>query len=128
MIRFSFFFSVDLIPDNLGKVLDLIINAQTKWLYLGLALNIKMSRLEVIEQDRNDVSSRFREMLHTWLKMVDPSPSWEGLIVALEKESVGCDDVAKVVRQILGVPKPTCDSATTITSAGEPGDGSNVIG
>ena len=76
-----------------------------------------MSRLEVIQQDRHDVGSRFREMLHTWLKMVDPSPSWEGLIVALEKESVGCDDVAEGVRQMLGIPQPTCDSASTSTSA-----------
>ena len=99
-----------MIPDNLGKVQDLIIGAQTKWINLGLGLHIKMSRLEVIEQDRHDVGSRFREMLLTWLKMVDPSPSWEGLIAALEMESVGCDDVAEVVRQMLGVMKPIPES------------------
>ena len=76
-----------------------------------------MSTLKVIEQDNNDTSSRFREMLYTWLKMVDPSPSWEGLIVALEKESVGCDDVAEDVRQMLGIPQPTCDSASTSAGA-----------
>ena len=104
------FHAVDLIPDNLGKVRDLIISAQTKWIDLGLELHIKMTELEVIEKDRHDVDSRFREMLRTWLKMVDPSPSWEGLIVALEKESVGCDDVAEVVRQMLGVMKPIPES------------------
>ena len=77
-----------------------------------------MSRLEVIEQNRHDVGSRFREMLHTWLKMGEPfSPSWEGLIVALEKESVGCDDVAEGVRKMLGIPQPTCDSASTSAGA-----------
>ena len=113
----KFLISVDLIPDNLGKVQDLIIHAQTKWINLGLGLHIKMSRLEVIEQNCHDVGSRFRKMLHTWLKMVEPSPSWEGLIVALEKESVGCDDVADGVRQMLGIPQPTCDSASTSAGA-----------
>ena len=104
------FHAVDLIPDNLGKVRDLIIDAQTQWIDLGLGLHIEMSELKVIENEHYNTRSRFMEMLHTWLKMVDPSPSWEGLIAALEMESVGCNNVAEVMRQMLGIMKPIPES------------------
>ena len=87
------------------------------WFNLGLGLHITMSELEKIQYDHKDVSSRFREMVYYWLKMEDPLPSWEGLISALEKKSVGCADIAQVIRLMFNIPKQTQEPVKAITSA-----------
>ena len=75
------------------------------WFNFGLALHIKINKLEIIKKKHFDeVDSCFREMLYTWLKMtVDPLPSWENLLLALAKKSVGCNNVADDVRLKLSV-------------------------
>ena len=110
-------FSVDLIPENLKRIKDLIFDAQDMWFSLGLGLHIEVETLKKIQKNKalNSVSSRFNEMLHTWLKSIDPLPSWEGLISALEKRSVGCNDVAEVIRLMLGAPKGTKGHGMEIT-------------
>ena len=98
-----FFCSVDLVHDNLKKVCDLVWDARSRWCDLGFQLDIKLNDLRVIEKDCNDVNSCFREMLSTWLKMIDPPPSWECLMTALEHDSVKCGDLAKRIRQQFGL-------------------------
>ena len=77
--------AVDLVPGNLSKLLNLLVNASPEWMDLGLQLGIDQTTLRVIERDHRDMTRRcFMEMLSEWLKMIDPFPSWEGLIVALK--------------------------------------------
>ena len=95
------YFPVNLIPENLGEIQDLLFDAQDVWFKLGLGLQIEKEKLESIECDHHNVSSCFREMLYYWLKMVYPSTSWEGLISALTKKSVGCDNVAEAIKLML---------------------------
>ena len=99
---------VDLVPDNLKDVQDLVWDARTKWSNLGLELGIKIADLEVIgKNNRSDVDTCFKKMLLMWLRMVDPFPSWEGLVLALGKSSVGRKDIAEKI----------CDSIETISPA-----------
>ena len=70
----------------------------------------------MIKSEYSDVSSCFREMLYHWLIIDDPLPSWEDLILSLEKKSVGCDDVAEVIRLMLGVPKAMPNPVKAIAS------------
>ena len=56
-------------------------------------------------ENSNDVHACFRKMLSAWLKMIDPPPSWEGLLTALEHDSVKCGDVAESIRQRFGILK-----------------------
>lgn len=59
--------------------------------------------LKCIETSCNiKVEVCFREMLSAWLKMIDPLPSWEGLLAALVTPPVGCEDVAEQVMKELG--------------------------
>ena len=86
------------------------------WFNLGLGLHIEVEILKIIQCEYCSVSSHFREMLYYWLSMSDPLPSWEDLIAALEKKSVGCDEVADIIRRTLGIPEPmsTQDPGKTI--------------
>ena len=104
---------VDLVPDNLKGVQDLVWDVRTKWSNLGLELGIKIADLEVIEKNnRSDVDTCFKKMLLMWLRMVNPFPSWEGLVSALGKSSVGRKDIAEKIR----------DSIATISPAGSVSD------
>ena len=103
-VQFVFFYaSVDLVHDNLKKVCDLLYDARSRWFDLGFQLDIKYTMLEVIKKDHSDVNSCFREMLSTWLKMIDPPPSWECLMTALEHDSVKCGDLAESIRRRFGI-------------------------
>ena len=99
--------AVDLVPDNLLKVFNLVSDAKPKWFELGFQLQIREVELEVIEKENSAVQACFRKMLSTWLKMVDPLPSWEGLLTALEHDSVNCSNLARSIRQDFDMRKKT---------------------
>ena len=90
-----------MVPANLSKVRNVIWDAKTEWYDLGLELNLSESTLQTIKKDNpTDVKACFREMLSKWLKMVDPLPSWEGLLEALKKPCVGHKNLAmKIARE-----------------------------
>ena len=78
--------------------------ARLEWSNLGLGLGMDKTTLEVIRHDNHDkVKPCFREMLSEWLKMVDPRPSWERLVIALQDPSVGCADLAEHIEKKFGM-------------------------
>ena len=100
--------TVDLVPDNLPKLLNLLVDASPEWMDLGLQLGVDQTTLRVIERDHRDMTKRcFMEMLSEWLKMIDPLPSWETLLAALESPSVKRKDLASMVMNELGIPVET---------------------
>ena len=114
-------YAVDLVPDNLETVCNLVCDASSKWLDLGVQLHIKVVELKVIEMKCTDAGSCLKEMISTWLKMIDPPPSWEGLMTALEHDSVKCNDLAEGIRQQFGISRQpesaaVKESVTTRTS------------
>ena len=99
--------TVDLIPDNLPKLLNLLVDASPEWMDLGLQLGVNQTTLRAIRQDNHHVTKHcFTDMLSEWLKMIDPLPSWEGLFAALEQPSVGRKDLVEVIKKEIGVGTP----------------------
>ena len=98
-------YAVDLVPGNVEKVCDLVQDASSKWYALGVQLHIKAAELKVIEMKCIDAGSCLREMISTWLSMVDPPPSWVVLMTALEHDSVECGDLAAYIRQQFGISR-----------------------
>ena len=106
--------AVELIPDNLKKLCNLLTDARPNWFKLGFQLDIQLTELTIIEINRKDVDACYIEMLSTWLKMIDPQPSWDGLLTALEHDSVKCGKLADGLREKYGIPRqPTTTSAAT---------------
>ena len=97
------------------KICNLVTDATPKWFDLGFQLDIKMMELEVIraKHDR-DINGCFREMLLTWLKMIDPPPSWEGLLEALEHSTVQCGDLAKKIRGRFDMPRKASEASAIL--------------
>ena len=96
-------------------------DAKTKWFDLGFQLHIKEVDLDVIKMENDgDVQACFRKMLSTWLKMIDPPPSWEGLLTALEHHSVKRGDLAVRIRLLLKQPeRSTTTNKCSSSQAGE---------
>jgi hypothetical protein len=94
---------VDLVLDNLPKVLDLVLDISHKWYELGLQLGVKERDLKVIEHDYGDrahgAQTCLREVLSAWLKMIDPPPSWERLLSSVGHSTVGNPALTQEIRQ-----------------------------
>ena len=111
--------AVDLIPKNLKNIQNFLWNGRTKWFNLGLELGIDEETLKVLKQSSTSEDDCFRDMLSKWLRTVNPT--WEELLVALKQPSVGCDHLAKKVRDEQGVPEQRSKDkySTTPNIAGE---------
>ena len=92
--------------------------ATPRWKELGLQLKVKPTSLDIIEMDFHYSRDCFREMLREWLRMADPSPTWEALIAALKSNSVGLRDVARKVERTCGI-KTNDDLAEATPGAGQ---------
>lgn len=56
--------------------------------------------LERIKSDHSRTTDCYTAMLIEWLKMINPQPTWEGLVQALLQPTVGCQDLAlKIARE-----------------------------
>ena len=111
-------FAVLLVPDNLSKVQDLISDAASKWPELGLELGLKEPTLKVIQVNKSGSQNPFREVVSTWLEMVQPAPTWEALIAALKKDRVRLPNLANKVEELCvgGSATSTPDAATAASS------------
>ena len=72
-------------------------DARTKWYNIGLELDIDPETLDVIEGNNKDIDKQFRSMLMTWLKMVNPRPTWGALAEALRSSTVGYGHLADLI-------------------------------
>ena len=79
---------------DLRKVQRAAWDARTKWFNIGLELEIDPETLDTIKRDNSDTEDRFRAMLTTWLKTVDPKPSLAALAKALRSPTVGREQLA----------------------------------
>ena len=76
--------------EDLGKVLDHIWGARSRWFNLGMQLSVSIGDLEAINSDHQEKSGEcLRAMLLKWLRKTDPSPTWKALVDALNAPSVG---------------------------------------
>lgn len=56
----------------------------SEWQNIGTYLHIRCGDLETIKTDESRAKSCLREMLNTWLKQIDPLPTWNDLAEAVQ--------------------------------------------
>ena len=111
--------------DDLGCVLEELVDISAHWYNLGLQLQVRTGQLDNISQQFSDPSHKLREMLKAWLVNSD-NTSWKTLTGALRSRSVGTSQLAGALETkycpVEGTDSdmtlPTSDSqpATNITS------------
>ena len=79
--------------DDLGLLLEELVNVRTQWYPLGLQLKVRTGTLDRIRAQFHDPRDQLLEMLKTWLTTA-VNPSWKALINALRSRSVGAYKLA----------------------------------
>ena len=77
-----------LTPDDLGQLLEEVVDVSAQWYQLGLLLKVKIGRLDSIQAQFSDPERQLLEMLKTWLTTSD-NTTWKTLTEALRSRSVG---------------------------------------
>ena len=85
---------------DLRKVQRVAWEARAKWYNIGLELEIDPGTLDTFKGNNEDIDDRFRAMLTTWLKMVQPKPTLSALTKALQSPTVGFGDLAEEVLKL----------------------------
>jgi len=97
-VLFCFCLSDRLREDDLADVQRKLLAATTKWYNLGLELGQRASTLDCIDvKYRSDPSTCFRQVLKLWLNGVDPSPTWQAMVKALNSSTVAKYQLAKEI-------------------------------
>ena len=82
---------------DLGKIQRAAWDSRDEWYNIGLELSIDAGTLDVIKRDNTKTNDCFREILMTWLKMVQPKPTLAALAEALQSPTVGFGHLAEQI-------------------------------
>ena len=82
--------------DDLGCVLEEVLDVSVQWYQLGLQLKVKTGTLDRIRAQFSDPRDQLLEMLKTWLTTID-NTSWNSLTEALRSQSVGAGQLAGIL-------------------------------
>ena len=82
--------------DDLGYVLEEVIDVSAQWYQLGLQLKVRTGTLDKIRAQFTDPGDQLLEMLKTWLNTGD-NPSWNVLTEALRSRSVAKSMLAGIL-------------------------------
>ena len=99
--------------DDLGCVLEEVLDVSAHWYPLGLQLQVRTSTLDSIRIQFQNPRDQLLEMLKTWLTTSD-STSWKTLTNGLKSRSVGASQLASVLERKHCVMEETAaDSGTS---------------
>ena len=86
-------------PNDLGSVLEGLVDVSEKWFYIGLCLKLKPGILNGIKANQSNILDRMCEMLQEWLKNSTSPPTWKALVAALRSKKVGENQLANELEQ-----------------------------
>lgn len=78
------------------EVLEVLEPVATRWKWIGIALNLSTSDMDIINQEFDSIHDKLLEMISYWLKQVYDTkkyglPTWPALIEAVRKKIGGND-------------------------------------
>ena len=92
--------------DDLGQVMEEVLDVSAHWYHLGLQLKVRIGTLESITVRFPYPERQLLEMLKTWLTTSE-NTSWKTLIDALRSRAVGASQLADVLEKKYFVVEPT---------------------
>ena len=99
--------------DDLGRVMEEVLDVSAQWYHLGLQLKVRIGTLDSIQVQFPDPKRQLLEVLKTWLTTSD-STSWKSLTDALRSRSVGASQLASFLERKYCVMEETgVDSDTS---------------
>ena len=84
--------------DDLGQVMEEILDVSAQWYHLGVQLKVRTGTLDNIQAQFSDPKRQLLEMLKVWLTTSDTT-TWKSLTDALKSRSVGVSQLAGVLEK-----------------------------
>ena len=84
--------------DELGQLLEEVLDVSAQWYHLGLQLKVKTGTLDRIRNQFSDSRDQLLEMLKTWLSNSD-NTTWKTLADALRSRSVEASQLANTLEK-----------------------------
>ena len=101
--------------DDLGQVMEEVLDVSAQWYHLGLQLKVRTGTLDRIRTQFHDPRDQLLEMLKSWLTTSD-NTSWTTLTDALRSRSVGATQLAGVLETKCSLVKQTEVGSAKATS------------
>ena len=95
-----------LTPDDAGKILEKLLEAQNQSFMLGLGLNLRLHEVEAIHERYQDARERLLHIIIAFLRQAEPTPTWRAIVDALKSPVVGLTALARRV-EAAHFPDPT---------------------
>ena len=86
-----------LTPNDAGRILEELLDAQNHAHLLGLMMNIKPSDVEAIQRMYPQPKERLLHIIITFLNQVEPRPTWRIIVDALRTRTVNLPRLAAAV-------------------------------
>ena len=84
-------------PEDVGKVLEELLDAHNQAHLLGLMMNVKPRDVEAIQATYQDPKDRLLHIIIAFLKQAEPRPTWRAIVNALKSPVVGLTALARRV-------------------------------
>ena len=110
--------------NDLRTVHKAVWDACTKWMDIGLELDLRVADLTAIDEAHHgDVGRCFNEMLSLWLRKVDPPLTWSAMVAALQDPDIGYGDLAEQVESMnIHQSSEASDSTGSDSATGSQGE------
>ena len=86
-----------LTPDDAGKILEELLDAQNHAHLLGLMMNVKPRDVEAIQATYQQPRDRLLHIIMAFLQQAEPRPTWRAIVDALSSPVVGLTALARRV-------------------------------
>ena len=86
-----------LTPDDAGKILEELLEAQNHAHLLGLMMNVKPRDVEAIQATYQQPKDRLLHIIVAFLQQAEPRPTWRAIVDALKSPVVGLTALARRV-------------------------------
>ena len=104
-----------LTPDDAGKILKELLEAQNQAHLLGLMMNVKPRDVEAIQATYQQPKDRLFHIIIAFLQQAEPRPTWRVIVDALKSPVVSLTALARRV-EAAHFPDPTATRETPAIS------------
>ena len=84
-------------PEDAGKILEELVEAQNHAHLLGLAISVKPRDVEAIQMTYHQPKDRLLHIILAFLQQEEPRPTWRVIVDALKSPVVGLTALARRV-------------------------------
>ena len=86
---------------DLKVVRSTLWEARSRWKDVGIELDLLITDLDAIESSHGaNIGECFTKMLTSWLKRIDPPPTWSTIVAALQQPTLDLQQLAEEVEEM----------------------------